>query len=69
MSSKVLFIFEGPKLEGTITNNLNKFFVNEDIITTCAYCTTIYKMYAEISEDGDLAHLIWSKKLKSIKKN
>lgn len=54
MSSKVLFIFEGPKLEGAITSNLTKFFVNENTVITCAYCTTIYKMYAEISEDGDL---------------
>jgi hypothetical protein len=54
MSSKVLFIFEGPKLEKSITDNLTKFFVNENAIITCAYCTTIYKMYAEISKDEDL---------------
>lgn len=54
MSSKVLFIFEGPKLEKSITDNLVKFFVNENTIVTCAYCTTIYKMYAEISNDEDL---------------
>ena len=51
MSSKVLFIFEGPKLEKAITDNLTKFFVNENTIITCAYCTTIYKMYSEISSD------------------
>lgn len=54
MSSKVLFIFEGPKLEKSIVDNLTKFFVNENTIITCAYCTTIYKMYAEISKDEDL---------------
>ena len=54
MSSKVLFIFEGPKLENSITDNLTKFFVNENTIITCAYCTTIYKMYSEISKDEDL---------------
>jgi hemerythrin-like domain-containing protein len=54
MSSKVLFIFEGPKLEKAITDNLTKFFVNENTIITCAYCTTIYKMYSEISLDEDL---------------
>lgn len=54
MSSKVLFIFEGQKLEKAITDNLTKFFVNENTIITCAYCTTIYKMYAEISKDEDL---------------
>ncbi len=54
MSSKVLFIFEGPQLEKSITDNLTKFFVNENTIITCAYCTTIYKMYTEISKDEDL---------------
>ncbi|MEB3800751.1 hypothetical protein INQ45_06610 [Flavobacterium columnare] len=54
MSSKVLFIFEGPKLEKLITDNLTQFFVNENTVITCAYCTTIYKMYSEISEDEDL---------------
>jgi len=54
MSSKILFIFEGPKLEKSITDNLTKFFVNENTIITCAFCTTIYKMYSEISKDEDL---------------
>jgi hypothetical protein len=54
MSNKVLFIFEGPKLEKSITNNLIKFFVNDNTIITCAYCTTIYKIYTEISSDEDL---------------
>ena len=54
MSSKVLFIFEGPKLEELIVNNLIQFFVNDNTIITCAYCTTIYKMYSEISKDEDL---------------
>lgn len=51
MSSNILFIFEGPKTEKSITDNLTKFFVNENTVITCAYCTTIYKMYADISED------------------
>jgi len=54
MSTKILFIFEGEKTEKSITDNLTQFFVNENTIVTCAYCTTIYKMYAEISEDEDL---------------
>jgi hypothetical protein len=54
MSNKILFIFEGPKLEKSISDNLPQFFVNENTIITCAYCTTIYKMYAEISNDEDL---------------
>ena len=28
-----------------------KFFINENCVITCAYCTTIYKMYNEISND------------------
>jgi hypothetical protein len=39
------------KRKKSITDNLTKFFVNENTIVTCAYCTTIYKMYVEISED------------------
>jgi hypothetical protein len=54
MSTKVLFIFEGKNTEKLITGSLIKFFVNENMIVTCAYCTTIYKMYAEISKDEDL---------------
>ena len=51
MSNNILFIFEGQKTEKSITDNLTKFFVNENTVITCAYCTTIYKMYADISED------------------
>jgi len=51
MSSNILFIFEGFKKEKSITDNLTKFFVNEQTIVTCAYCTTIYKMYSEIVRD------------------
>lgn len=51
MSNNILFIFEGPKTEKSITDNLIKFFVNENTVITCAYCTTIYKMYTDISKD------------------
>lgn len=51
MSNNILFIFEGPKTEKSITDNLIKFFVNENTVITCAYCTTIYKMYSDISAD------------------
>lgn len=54
MSTNILFIFEGEKKENQITKNLQKFFINENTIITCAYCTTIYKMYAEILTDNDL---------------
>lgn len=51
MSNNILFIFEGLKTEKLITDSLIKFFVNENTVITCAYCTTIYKMYADISAD------------------
>jgi hypothetical protein len=54
MSNKILFIFEGERTEKQIAENLTKFFVNENTIITCAYCSTIYQVYAEISKDEDL---------------
>lgn len=51
MSNNILFVFEGRKTEKSVTDNLTKFFVNENTVVTCAYCTTIYKMYADISDD------------------
>jgi len=54
MSNNILFILEGADKEKSITDNLIKFFVNENTIITCAYCTTIYKMYQDISDDDDL---------------
>ncbi len=51
MSTNILFIFEGPKTEKLITENLRKFFVEDNIVITCAYCTTIYKMYSDIEKD------------------
>lgn len=51
MSNNILFIFEGRNTEKSVTDNLTKFFVNENTVVTCAYCTTIYKMYADISDD------------------
>ncbi len=51
MLNNILFIFEGTKTEKSITDNLIKFFVNENTVVTCAYCTTIYKMYSDISAD------------------
>ena len=54
MSNKILFIFEGEKTEKIITDNLIKFFVNENTVITCAYCTTVYSIYKEILKDEDL---------------
>lgn len=54
MSTKILFIFEGEKTENQIKENLTKFFINENTIITCAYCSTIYQVYSEILVDDDL---------------
>lgn len=53
-TTKILFIFEGQTAENQITENLTKFFLNERTIITCAYCSTIYQIYKEISNDDDL---------------
>lgn len=51
MSNNILFILEGKNPDKSIADSLTKYFVNENTIITCAYCTTIYKMYSDISED------------------
>lgn len=60
MSSKKLFVFEGQNTDINIIENLAKnfsktfpeIFANENI--NCAYCTTIYSLYKELSKDEDL---------------
>jgi hypothetical protein len=54
MSTKILFIFEGKKTEDQITESLMTFFVNKNTIIKCAYCSTIYQVYKQISDDEDL---------------
>jgi len=54
MANNILFVFEGEKTERQITKNLTQFFLNENTIITCAYCSTIYQVYKEISADEDL---------------
>lgn len=54
MSSKILFVFEGVRTEKQITDNLTKYFINEKVNVQCAYCTDIYQLHKEISEDEDL---------------
>jgi hypothetical protein len=54
MASNILFVFEGEKTEKQITNNLTKYFINENVIVQCAFCTDIYQLHREISEDEDL---------------
>lgn len=54
MSAKILFVFEGEKTECRITASMGNFFVNENAVIECAYCSTIYQMYKEIIADEDL---------------
>ncbi|HPT11393.1 MAG TPA: hypothetical protein PLP69_02105 [Bacteroidales bacterium] len=54
MSNRILFVFEGEKTEKQITENLTKYFIKENIIIQCAYCTDIYKLHKELSDDDDL---------------
>lgn len=54
MSYNILFVFEGQSTEKQITDNLTRYFVNEEVIIQCAFCTDIYQLHREISEDEDL---------------
>lgn len=54
MSNRILFVFEGEKTEKQITDNLTNYFLIENTIIQCAYCTDIYQLHREISEDEDL---------------
>lgn len=51
MPNNILFVFEGSKTEGSITDSLLKFFVNENTVVTCAYCNTVYGLHNAISSD------------------
>lgn len=51
MSNNILFIFEGQKTEKLISDSLFRYFLNENTVVTCAYCTTIYKIHNEFLED------------------
>ncbi len=54
MSNKVLFIFEGEKTEDKIVKSLQKFFLNESTVITCAYCNNLYQLYKDVQADEDL---------------
>ena len=54
MASNILFVFEGERTEKQIANNLSKYFIVENSIIHCAYCSDIYLLHKEISEDTDL---------------
>jgi len=52
--SNILFVFEGEKTEKQITDNLTKYFINENTVVQCAYCNDVYELHKEIAEDEDL---------------
>lgn len=54
MASNILFILEGQDTEKKITENLTKYFIKENSVVHCAYCSDLYLLYKEISEDTDL---------------
>lgn len=54
MPNNILFVFEGENTEKQISDNMTRYFLNENTVITCAYCTTIYPIYKEISNDDDL---------------
>jgi len=54
MSNSILFVFEGEKTEEQITNNLTKYFINENTNIQCAFCADVYQLYGKIYNDPDL---------------
>ncbi len=54
MPSSILFVFEGEKTEKIITDNLTKYFVNENTNVQCAFCSDVYQLYQKICNDPDL---------------
>lgn len=53
MSSTVLFIFEGRRTEPNISNNLARFFINEESnsLLRASYGCNIYQLYTKIKDD------------------
>jgi hypothetical protein len=54
MSNNILFVFEGASTEIQIIENLNKFFINENLTVHCIYGAEIYQIFKEIKYDDDL---------------
>ena len=54
MSNNILFVFEGEKTEDQIIDSLKKFYFNQEMIITCAYCNNIYNLYKQLHTDEDL---------------
>jgi hypothetical protein len=54
MSNNILFIFEGANTEVRIINNLQKYFINENVNVHCVYGGEIYQIFKKIKDDDDL---------------
>jgi hypothetical protein len=54
MPNEILFVFEGEKTEKQIVDNLTQYFISENSIIQCAYCSEVYQLYKELSADEDL---------------
>lgn len=54
MSNNILFVFEGASTEVQIIENLNKFFINENLTVHCIYGGEIYQIFKQIKNDEDL---------------
>ncbi|MCI9845619.1 hypothetical protein [Flavobacterium pectinovorum] len=54
MSNNILFVFEGSSTEVQIIENLNKFFINENLNVHCIYGGEIYQIFKQIKDDEDL---------------
>lgn len=54
MSNNILFVFEGASTEVQIIENLNKFFINENLTVHCVYGGEIYQIFKQIKNDDDL---------------
>lgn len=63
MSRNFLFVFEGERTEKQITNNLKQYFINENTIIQCVYCSDIYRLHKQISIDEDLDTFILLKEI------
>lgn len=54
MQNNILFVFEGSSAEVKIKNNLTKYFLQENTVVHCSFCSDIYQLHSKIMEDDDL---------------
>lgn len=68
MSSTILFVIEGQKIESQILESFEKYFSNENRSLKCVYGTVIYNLYNKISLDGNFDTLILLREYAKISK-